>query len=77
MTSISIEEAQSHLSEIIASLVPGEEILILRNEEPVAKLVGEKAAPTESRKPGRGKDRILFMADDFDAPLEEFKEYME
>jgi Protein of unknown function (DUF2281) len=28
------------------------------------------------RTPGRGKDKIIYMADDFDAPLEDFAEYM-
>ena len=77
MTSISIEEAQSHLPEIIAALVPGEELIILRNQQPVAKLVGEQSEEKNLRQPGCLKDHILFMADDFDAPLEEFKEYME
>lgn len=28
------------------------------------------------RTPGRGKDKIIYMAEDFDAPLEDFAEYM-
>ncbi|MHB1422570.1 MAG: DUF2281 domain-containing protein [Gemmataceae bacterium] len=34
------------------------------------------AAPILPRQPGLLKDKILYMAEDFDAPLEEFKEYM-
>jgi hypothetical protein len=49
----------------------------LRNQEPVATLMGKKPTLSEHRKSGRGKDKILYMAEDFDAPLEEFKEYME
>jgi antitoxin (DNA-binding transcriptional repressor) of toxin-antitoxin stability system len=77
MSSITIEEAQSHLSEIINALVPGEEVVILRNQEPVAKLVSEHVKEKKRRQPGCLKDTILLIADDFDAPLEDFKEYME
>jgi hypothetical protein len=31
----------------------------------------------QPRAPGSAKDMIAHMADDFDAPLEDFKEYME
>ncbi len=75
MATISIEEAQAHLAELIDKLQPSEEIVITRNAEPVAKLV-TVAAPAPPRQPGLLKDKILYMAEDFDAPLEDFKEYM-
>ena len=77
MTTISIEEAQARLPEIIDHLNPGEELVILRNRRPVAKLVGEAVSSRRVREPGSAKDQILYMADDFDAPLEDFKDYME
>jgi len=57
--------------------LPGEELIITRENEPVARLIREAQRSREPRKPGGAKDTILYMADDFDAPLEEFKEYME
>jgi prevent-host-death family protein len=75
MATISIEEAQAHLAELIDKLQPGEEVVITRDAEPVAKLVAA-AMPTPPRQPGLLKDKILYMAEDFDAPLEDFKEYM-
>jgi antitoxin (DNA-binding transcriptional repressor) of toxin-antitoxin stability system len=60
--------------ELINSLSPGEELVILRNQQPVARLVGE---PVSKRRPGSAQDTILHMADDFDAPLKEFREYMQ
>ncbi len=78
LTTISVEEAQAHLKELIGKLGAGEEMVITQDHHPVAKLVGE---PTKSAKPRPGpglcKGSILFMAPDFDAPLEDFKEYME
>jgi antitoxin (DNA-binding transcriptional repressor) of toxin-antitoxin stability system len=41
---ITVEEAQSKLKELIDKLVPGEEIIITENQHPVAKLVGERPA---------------------------------
>ena len=44
---VTVEEAQAKLKEIIDQLAPGEEIVITENEQPVAKLV--KAAPVEAQ----------------------------
>jgi antitoxin (DNA-binding transcriptional repressor) of toxin-antitoxin stability system len=77
MCTITLQEAQANLVEIVGRLEPGEEMLILRDNEPVAKLVGEKRAASGPRVPGRQKHQILHIADDFDAPLNDFQEYME
>lgn len=78
MSSITLEEAQARLAELVERLAPGEAVLITRNNQPVAKLVGEAStSPKPSRMLGTLKGTILHMAPDFDAPLEDFKEYME
>jgi uncharacterized protein DUF2281 len=38
--------------------------------------LAQATRPRSRRRFGSAKDSILFMADDFDAPLEDFKEYM-
>jgi antitoxin (DNA-binding transcriptional repressor) of toxin-antitoxin stability system len=76
-TSITVEEAQVKLKELIGQLAPGEEIVITEKEQPVAKLVGQRPGCLPRHAPGLGKGSILYMAPDFDEPLEEFKEYME
>lgn len=44
----------------------------------MAKLVSEAAKlPKQPRVPGLGKGSIVYMAPDFDVPMDEFKEYME
>jgi antitoxin (DNA-binding transcriptional repressor) of toxin-antitoxin stability system len=74
---VTIENAQVHLKELIAQLHPGDEIIITRDQKPVARLTaaGEPAKPR--RRLGTLKGTVRYMAPDFDAPLEEFKEYME
>ncbi len=73
---LTIEEAQSNLQELIDKLAPGDEIVITKNQQPVAKLVRDRFPPARPA-PGLGKGSILYMAPDFDEPPEEFKEYTE
>jgi antitoxin (DNA-binding transcriptional repressor) of toxin-antitoxin stability system len=77
MSSVTIEDAQAHLPELIDQLAPGEELVILRGDQPVAKLVGQAKPGRPPRRPGTLRGTVLYMAPDFDAPLEDFKEYME
>jgi prevent-host-death family protein len=76
-TTISVEEAQGKLKELIDKLAPGEEVVLTSNQRPVAKLVGESPTRAPRPAPGLGKGSILYMAPDFDEPMEEFAEYME
>ena len=78
-TTITIEEAQAKLKELIHQLAPGDEVIITENQQPVAKLVNEQSRPAKPPRPGPGlcKGMITYMAPDFDDPLEDMKEYME
>ena len=76
MSTVTIEEAQAKLSDLIHRLQPDEELVITENNQPVARLIA--TAPSRpKRKLGTLKGTVLYMAPDFDAPLEDFKEYME
>jgi antitoxin (DNA-binding transcriptional repressor) of toxin-antitoxin stability system len=74
MTQVSLAEAQSRLPDLVLAAVRGEEVLIGEPDAPTVKLV-----PVSCQKPrpqfgsARGK---IFMADDFDAPVSDFAEYM-
>ena len=59
-----------------AGLSPGEPLIITENGQPVATLIrnGVKRWPAKA---GSAKDTDHWMAPDFDAPLDEFKEYLE
>jgi len=72
---ITVEEAQAKLKELIHQLAPGEEVVITENQEPVAKLVGESPKKRQPRKAGNCIGMIRIVADD-DEHLEDFKDYM-
>jgi prevent-host-death family protein len=74
MASFHLQEAQIHFPELIEKVVRGEEVIILRDNKPVAKIVPEPSLPRPQRKLGQQAGVVLYMAPDFDAPLEEFKE---
>lgn len=77
MMTVSLEEAQGHLSRLIERLSPGEEVVITRDDEPVARLVTAPPASRLPRRLGSMKGTVLRMSPDLDGPLEDFKEYME
>ena len=72
-----IEEVQARLPEFLDRVAAGEAVVITRDGRPVARLVAEEPAKREPRKLGTLKWTVLYMAPDFDAPLDDFKEYME
>lgn len=74
---ITVEEAQAKLKEVIGKLAPGEEVVITDNQQPVARLVGERRERPPRPAPGAGHGSILYMAPDFDEPMDEFKEYIQ
>jgi prevent-host-death family protein len=75
---VTVNHAQTHFAELIAKVLAGDEIVITQDEKPIARLVPEKSTVVmQPRVPGSAKDMIAYMADDFDAPLDDFKEYME
>lgn len=76
MPSISIHEAQATLPDLIHRLTPGEEIILTENDQPVAKLVATPSQPRPVPRLGTQRGSVLYLAPDFDAPLEDFQEYM-
>jgi len=76
MTIVTIEHAQSCLSELIEHLGEGE-ILITENNLPVARLIAAgDVHQRRARRPGTLRGTVQYMSPDFDAPLDDFKEYM-
>ena len=74
MQTITLEDAQSHLAEIIDNLTPGGEVVILRGDKPVARLSGtweEQPRPI----PGRGRGMLTIFSED-DEHLKDFADYM-
>jgi antitoxin (DNA-binding transcriptional repressor) of toxin-antitoxin stability system len=71
MTTATIEEVQARLPAILGQLKPGEELVIIEKDRPVARLVREP----RQRKLGGGVGKLVIIEDD-DSHLEDFKEYM-
>jgi antitoxin (DNA-binding transcriptional repressor) of toxin-antitoxin stability system len=73
--SVTLEEAQSNLSGLIEKLAPGEQIIITRDQQAVARLVAERPAERKPRVPGNCKGMIVLAFED-DEHLKDFGEYM-
>jgi len=75
MQQVTLAEASERLSQLVEAVLRGEEVSIAINDRPIVRLT-----PIQPEKPrpkfGSGKG-LIWMSDDFDEPLEEFKEYME
>jgi len=67
-----ITEAKAHFSELIEKAMLGVEVIVAKDNTPVAKIVPLRPP---IRKPGAGKGKILYISPDFDAPLEDFADY--
>ncbi len=76
MATVTLQEAQSRLPEIIQQLSPGDELVITENNRPIATLARAESKQRWPCQAGSAKGKI-HMAPDFDAPLEDFQEYME
>lgn len=66
-----LADVKAHFSEIVQKAMLGETIVVTKENRPVVRIVAIKPA---KRRPGTGKG--IWMAPDFDAPLEDFAEYM-
>ena len=75
MTRISLADAQLQLPDLIARLHPGEELQITRNDQPIARLIGEAPKPRTARKPGSAVGQLTIVEDD-EAHLDDFRDYM-
>jgi len=76
MSQFTVAEAASRFPELIEQVKRGHEIVIAEGERPVAKLVAVPPEPTRQPRPFGSAKGLIEMSDDFDAPLEDFAEYM-
>lgn len=75
MYQIELDKAKSQMESLIQTALSGEEVVITRDDEPVLKLVPVPKL-NGRRKAGSAKGMIS-MSEDFEEPLEDFREYME
>jgi len=74
MHQVKLDEATTQLSSLIDAAVRGEVVLITTDDQQIVQLVPVKHAK-HRRRFGSAKG-LIHMADDFDAPLDDFGEYM-
>jgi antitoxin (DNA-binding transcriptional repressor) of toxin-antitoxin stability system len=70
-----MEEAQAILPDLISILGPGAEVVITKNGQPVAKLIGQHKVTRQPLQPGSAKGMLIINVED-DEHLEDFAEYM-
>jgi antitoxin (DNA-binding transcriptional repressor) of toxin-antitoxin stability system len=75
MHSVTLEDAQTHLSELIAQLQPGEEVQIISGQQIVARIIGATQVIRQPRQPGSAIGTLTIVADDEDH-LQDFKDYL-
>ncbi|MGL5871739.1 MAG: type II toxin-antitoxin system Phd/YefM family antitoxin [Xenococcaceae cyanobacterium] len=76
MREINLKEASENLPHLVEAVINGEEVIIIKENRPVAKLTRLESSPKRRPQFGSAKG-LITMSDDFDEPLEDFKEYME
>ena len=67
--------AQSKLAELVEGMALGDELVLTAGGVPAA-IVTRTPRTSWPCQPGTAADRSFWMAPDFDAPLEDFAEYM-
>lgn len=85
MTTLTLEEAQTGLAELVHGLSPGDVVTITEDDKPIAQLIVPsipvknlpRPRPPITGIPKAGTVPGLVVPDDFKEPLEEMREYME
>ena len=72
MQTATMEEVQAHLPELLGQLALGDEMVITRDGESVARLL--PTFPVGVAVPGRGRGKLIILSDD-DEHLADFAEY--
>ncbi len=71
---VKVHEAKTNFSKLLKAVEEGDEVIVHRGDEPVARLVRYE---DDERRPRFGSLKgKIWMSDDFDDPLPEFEEYM-
>lgn len=77
MTVVTTKEAKARLDELLTEAAKGEEVVIAGEDGSTFRLVPAPALPQGKRGLIGSAKGWFKMEDDFDKPLEDFREYME
>jgi antitoxin (DNA-binding transcriptional repressor) of toxin-antitoxin stability system len=74
MKQLTVEQAIQSLPELVTAAIDGEDVVV-QHQRGAVRLV---PIETRQRRPVFGSAKgLISMADDFDAPLEDFRDYLE
>lgn len=77
MSSVTVEDVQSRLPQILEQLQPGEEVTVTDHGQPVAQVKRVAGTPGRApRQPGSAVGQLVVLEED-DEHLVDFAEYME
>ncbi|HET6382419.1 MAG TPA: type II toxin-antitoxin system prevent-host-death family antitoxin [Armatimonadota bacterium] len=76
MSEVTIEEATERLGELVRTTPIGQEVILVQDGRPVARLVPIAPLPGPVARRGFAKGQVLYMAPDFDETPSEFGEYI-
>ena len=71
MVQITQEEAATQLPRLLEEVRQGKEFVITQDIQPLARL----SPVILPRQPGSARGIVTYVAEDFDAPLDDFQEY--
>lgn len=75
MPHIDVAQAKRQFEQLLEQVFRGEEVVITKDNRPVARLTALPPKKTRRRQFGSVRGEI-WMSDDFDEPLDDFQEYM-
>lgn len=75
MATVSIEDAQARLPELIEHLAAGEQLVSMRGQKPIARLLAEEQPKRAPRRAGSAKGMLTILVED-DEHLKDFSEYV-
>ena len=75
MYHVNLDDAKARLPDLVSAATNGEAVYIVVNDQEVVQLVPVKSPAARPRFGSAAG--LITMADDFDSPLQDFREYME
>lgn len=75
MPSVDVTEAKRQLDELLERVSRGEEVVITKNNRPLARLTAPVSSRGRQQRQFGGVEGEIWMSDDFDEPLDDFAEY--
>ena len=74
MQEIGITQAKERLPELIEQALGGEDVVITRGDQPLVRLIA--VTERKQQRPFGSARGLIRLSDDFDEPLEDFREYI-